>query len=191
MTSLVFPVAHDSLLFSTQLHALLATRQGATPFASGEFMIRTTVVIATFATFFVVISGCHLYIEEGGEPIDEVSTDCQTTGRGCESPADPWPDAGIVVLPPDGGGFGCLYDSECGFGCFCNSDGDCEEFGPLPDAAPPTCSDVADEGTCTSNSSCLAVYRGINCTASDGAACTSESANCTCESYVFDSCDDA
>lgn len=73
-------------------------------------------------------------------------------------------------------------------GCW---NGECIADEACPDGAPVTCEDHATEAECIADESCDAVYRGINCTSPTGASCTSGDANCTCESFAFNSCEDA
>ena len=143
---------------------------------------------------------CHLYVDGGDEGSGDYGENCR--GENC-SPATPnyWPDGGVPVA--DGGIWdnpeppqSCTIDFECGPGCYCNPGGLCEEVPPTPlpapDAAPFGCSDLsADESACIANQSCTPVYRGIDCTAEDGSECTSASAECTCESFQYDYCEEA
>jgi hypothetical protein len=55
--------------------------------------------------------------------------------------------------------------------------------------APPSCADINDETDCLSRANdCSAIYTGLDCTDSGGAACTSGDAGCTCASFQFDHC---
>jgi hypothetical protein len=55
--------------------------------------------------------------------------------------------------------------------------------------APPVCGDINDETDCLNRANdCTAVYTGIDCTDSSGAACVSGDTGCTCASFSFDHC---
>jgi hypothetical protein len=51
------------------------------------------------------------------------------------------------------------------------------------------CTHINDEADCIGRGDCAATYNGINCTKPDGTACHSGDTNCTCQSYVFASCE--
>ena len=56
--------------------------------------------------------------------------------------------------------------------------------------AAPACPALAHEADCLARTAdCTPVYTGNNCRDPNGAACTSGSANCTCESFTFRTCD--
>lgn len=74
-------------------------------------------------------------------------------------------------------------------GCYTGS---CMLKTECPDGAPFACADLnASEASCAANSDCSSVYKGIGCTSDTGAECTGGSANCSCESFVFDYCEEA
>ena len=74
-------------------------------------------------------------------------------------------------------------------GCYT---GTCMDKDNCPDGAPFACSDLNDdESACLENASCGAVYKGINCTSPRGDICTSGEAECTCESFAFDYCEES
>ena len=137
------------------------------------------------------LSACHLYVEDKGESPPE-----QCLGPGC-APNFSWPDAG----PPeddddwdwegdaDAGVFSCTSSIECGPGCFCNPAGRCEEIIAEPDAGIVVCSDL-DETSCAADEECTTIYRGIDCTAKDGSPCTEATADCSCESFAYDRCEE-
>ena len=54
---------------------------------------------------------------------------------------------------------------------------------------PPACSHINDETDCLSRSDCSAIYNGIDCTKPDGSSCHTGDTDCTCQTYVFASCD--
>jgi hypothetical protein len=172
-----------------------------------EVMLRHALLVTCFVTGIVGLGACHLYIDEGSD--DEVRDgdmwpdDC----RGLDCEPEPTPDGDEPPPQP------CETDEECAAGCYCSSEGVCEEsnwcFGnqdcaegfvcnltgtcvPAEEPPPPpvTCEDLGDEA-CVADEACSPVYRGVNCTSETGDACTSESANCSCESFAFDSCEDA
>jgi len=73
-------------------------------------------------------------------------------------------------------------------GCYTGS---CMAKADCPDGAPFACSDLNnDENACSANSACSSVFKGVNCTAPNGATCTGGTANCTCESFQFDYCEE-
>lgn len=73
-------------------------------------------------------------------------------------------------------------------GCY---SGECMAKDQCPDGAPFACSDLDDDETaCFQHASCSPVYKGVNCTNPNGEQCSSEDANCTCESFVYDYCGD-
>jgi len=53
---------------------------------------------------------------------------------------------------------------------------------------PPVCEVINDEAHCLGRMDCTALYTGINCRDPQGNACTSGSANCTCERFQFAHC---
>lgn len=73
-------------------------------------------------------------------------------------------------------------------GCY---SGECIADELCTDGAPVNCDDHTSDDACQADATCDAVYRGLNCTRPDGGSCTEGSANCTCESFVFDECVDA
>lgn len=73
-------------------------------------------------------------------------------------------------------------------GCY---SGTCMLKTDCPDGAPFACSDLnQDEAACISSSDCLSVYKGINCSSDTGEECTSGTANCSCESFDYDYCEE-
>lgn len=70
-------------------------------------------------------------------------------------------------------------------GCY---NGECIPDAECPDGAPIYCEDHGNEAACLADDRCAPVYRGINCTDPNGASCTEEQANCTCESFTFHEC---
>jgi hypothetical protein len=138
--------------------------------------------------------GCHLYLdddEDRAPDVREPRPDPEPCfGERCgPGPQQAPPDAGYRT---DGGvGDECQVDFQCGPGCYCTPNGYCEESTSRPDAAPLTCSDLGSETDCINRDQCSAVYRGINCAAEDGSACSSNSADCECESFAFDRCEEA
>jgi hypothetical protein len=64
--------------------------------------------------------------------------------------------------------------------------GQCEAYAACDMA--PTCAVINDETDCLSRTDCGATYLGINCQKPDGSACHSGDTNCTCASFVFNSC---
>jgi hypothetical protein len=68
--------------------------------------------------------------------------------------------------------------------------GTCMLKADCPDGAPFACSDLNEnEAECLGTSACSSVYKGIDCTSDTGSECSSGSANCNCESFVFDYCE--
>lgn len=56
--------------------------------------------------------------------------------------------------------------------------------------AAPACDALQFEADCLAdNGRCAAVYTGINCQKPDGTACQAGDANCTCESFRYNSCE--
>ncbi|MEO6776459.1 MAG: Dickkopf N-terminal cysteine-rich domain-containing protein [Kofleriaceae bacterium] len=54
---------------------------------------------------------------------------------------------------------------------------------------PATCQRINDENDCLNRTAdCSPTYTGLNCTKSDGTACTSGDSGCTCQSFVFATC---
>lgn len=177
-------------------------------------MLRSTLALALFSAGILGVGGCHLYFEDDGEvDVREPEMwpdDCAAIG--CDEPDDEVPggERPDDELPPRT----CETNEECEAGCYCNNEGFCEESSlcrlnqdcaddfycselgscvPAEDVEPPaTCDDLSsDETACLASESCSPVYRGVNCTSESGEPCTSETANCTCESFTFDSCVDA
>lgn len=116
-------------------------------------------------------------------------SDCEFAGQSCllghcynAPPATIGQCAGVVTCadPPPV----CyphmvpVVDDHCYTGA-CRAIADCE--------APPPCERIQHEYDCTSRIDCAASFRGEDCTAPDGGACTS-GADCTCASYVFAAC---
>jgi hypothetical protein len=76
-------------------------------------------------------------------------------------------------------------------GCYAdiNKDGrlDCQAITAC--AQPPTCNAFQYTDDCMAGNACTVVTKGINCTTSNGTACSPQNTtNCTCTQYVFDSC---
>ncbi len=72
-------------------------------------------------------------------------------------------------------------------GCYT---GACMDKSECPDGAPFECSDLnGDENACIASDICSTVYKGVNCTSSDGNECTGGSVDCTCESFEYDYCE--
>jgi hypothetical protein len=67
--------------------------------------------------------------------------------------------------------------------------GECVPDAACSDGVPFECRDLSTEAGCLANAACDPVYRGINCTNSQGASCTSGTAQCTCESFAYDECE--
>ncbi len=106
-------------------------------------------------------------------PADEIGPTCQGEVS-CDTTAPTCPSGSTAIIEN---------------GCYT---GTCMLKADCPDGAPFACSDLdADEAACSTNASCGAVYRGVNCTSPDGSTCTSGSNNCSCESFIYDSCADA
>ena len=73
-------------------------------------------------------------------------------------------------------------------GCYT---GACMAKTDCPDGAPFECSDLNnDENACIASDACSTVYNGVNCTSADGSECTGASVDCTCESFVYASCEE-
>ena len=71
-------------------------------------------------------------------------------------------------------------------GCYT---GGCEAIATCD--APPVCASVNDETDCLARTAdCQAVYAGQDCTTTDGTACVSGDAGCTCATFSFDHCTD-
>lgn len=66
----------------------------------------------------------------------------------------------------------------------------CLAIAECPDGPPFSCEDVATEGECISDARCSPVYRGSNCTDPQGESCVNGSADCTCEVFSYDFCED-
>jgi hypothetical protein len=112
--------------------------------------------------------------------------DCDEARGTCEPTAPALCQAEVTCAdaPP-----ACPQGSNPGIvdGCWsgeCILDADCS------DGAPVTCIDHTTEDACIADAACDPVFKGLNCTKPDGGSCTSGSANCTCESFVFDECED-
>lgn len=174
-----------------------------------EGMLRHTLLLACFVSGIVGLGACHLYIDEGNDD-DDIREGDMWPDDCRESGCEPRPDGDEPPPPPPQL---CEGDEDCAKGCYCSSEGVCEEsnwcFGNLdcaegfvcnltgtcvpadePPPPPLTCEDQG-EAACVADDSCSPVYRGVNCTSETGEACTSESVNCSCESFAFDSCEDA
>ncbi len=70
-------------------------------------------------------------------------------------------------------------------GCYTGS---CEAIAAC--STPPSCSAINDATDCEARQDCSEVDTGIDCTKPDGTACHAGDTNCTCASYVFNSCAD-
>lgn len=96
----------------------------------------------------------------------------------------------------------CYSDDECADGYWCKREGEClpppgcddSEACPAvcygrcvpddtmpPPPPPPACADIIDEMTCIFRDDCAPYYEGVDCT------CSPE--GCTCDDWVFTSCD--
>ena len=64
----------------------------------------------------------------------------------------------------------------------------CEITSEVPEVVTLQC--TSTHGACVEDAECGSVYRGVNCTSATGDECTSGSANCTCESFQFDYCEE-
>mgnify|MGYP001823025025 CR=1 FL=1 len=175
-------------------------------------MLRNALLVSFFVSGIAGLGGCHLYLDDGpdGERPDGEMWPDDCTEIGCE-PDGERPDG----ERPDGDeppAQSCESDDQCTRGCYCN-EGLCEESSwcfrssdcfegfvcnrsgtCVPVADPPpadTCEGHDTEDACVADEACNPVYRGVNCTTESGEACTSNSANCSCESFAFDTCDDA
>lgn len=170
-------------------------------------MLRHALLLTFFVSGIVSLSACHLYVEEDTD--DDVVRDGEMWPDDCDAigcEPDQSPD-GDEPPPPL-----CETNDECAFGCFCNSEGVCEESSlcfrhsdcaegfvcnlggtcvPSTEPNPATCDDHNAEPACVADAGCSPVYRGVNCTSESGEACTSQTADCSCESFAFDSCEDA
>lgn len=88
----------------------------------------------------------------------------------------------------------CVFTGTCsaeapacdaGPGLYCNeARGTCEANDPSSVA----CEAIIDPGQCDDRADCAPVYAGIDCRTPDGTSCTSDAANCTCDSFVYDFC---
>lgn len=106
-------------------------------------------------------------------PLDDAGLTCQSRVS-CEEVAPDCPAGSIAAI----------FN-----GCYT---GTCMDKDDCPDGAPFECSDLNDEeSACLANATCGAVYQGINCTSPEGQVCTSGDANCTCESFAFDRCEES
>jgi len=109
----------------------------------------------------------------------------------------------------------CASDEECAAGCYCDpgsgtcvescyctTDNDATSAGwgwcdedrttCMPGEDPkPACEELTTSQDCYAREDCTAIYRGLNCTDPNGIPCTEGSAECTCESFVFDRCETA
>ncbi len=180
-------------------------------------MLRT-LLLTTLSIGSLGITGCHLYFEDetlSEDPDEMWPDDCSELGCDGERPDGERPDGERPdgERPDEPPPVPCESDDECLAGCYCSDAGFCEESslcrlnqdcgdGFLCDAGtcvpadasepPATCDGHSnDEASCLSEESCSPVYRGVNCTSEDGEPCTSNSASCSCESFSFDSCEDA
>lgn len=181
-------------------------------------MLRNLTLIATLSLGSIALgslglTGCHLYFEGEEEPGELPEregwpTECADGECEPERPGDDRPGDG----PSDRPAIPCEADAECQAGCFCSDEGFCEESTlcqlnqdcqedftcdlgtcvPLDDVdePPATCEDLSSEETCLAEVACSPVYRGVNCTSENGEPCTSDTAECTCESFAFGSCED-
>ncbi len=64
--------------------------------------------------------------------------------------------------------------------------GECTDYASCDIA--PECGHINDSQNCLGRTDCSAVYSGLNCTNTDGTACSDGDTNCTCTSFVFASC---
>jgi hypothetical protein len=64
--------------------------------------------------------------------------------------------------------------------------GNCEAYAAC-DAAPK-CTLINDESDCLGRTDCGATYTGLNCTKSDGSQCQAGDTGCTCQQFVFATC---
>lgn len=177
-------------------------------------MLRNALLLASLSLGSLGLAGCHLYFDDGtGDETEPGMWPDDCVDRSCEPDGVP-PNGDL----PDGGEADptilCETDVDCADGCYCTDDGTCEESGfcrlnvdcaesfacndagtciPVGDPTPPaTCEDLStDEAACLDSADCSPIYRGVDCTSESGEPCTGETANCTCESFSFDSCEDA
>jgi hypothetical protein len=116
---------------------------------------------------------------------DESRNTCVPPGENpvtCQGAIDASCDAAAPVCPVGS-------TPEIQSGCYT---GGCMLKTDCPDGAPFECSDLNDdENACFGNAACNPVYKGVNCTDPGGNQCTSGDANCTCESFTYDYCEEA
>ncbi len=167
-------------------------------------MLRNLALLTSLSLGALGLSGCHLYIEEHGDEPPEAWPD---EPRGDE-PRDDEPGRDNPEPRP----IPCEADEECEAGCYCSDEGFCEESSLcrldqdcregfscdegtcVPDdediEPPRSCEDLGEDA-CLGDSDCAPVYRGVNCTSESGEPCTSDTAECTCESFAFSACEAA
>ncbi len=105
---------------------------------------------------------CMLGENPAGTCAGDVSATCSTAEPQCPS--------GSVPLLSNG-----CWNGSCALYAQCN--------------LAPVCGHINDEMDCLSRSDCSAIYDGIDCMRPDGTACHTGDTNCTCQSYVFASCE--
>lgn len=71
-------------------------------------------------------------------------------------------------------------------GCYT---GGCMDYGSCD--VNPTCEHINDEANCMSRSDCQELQNGINCRDASGNLCMPGVGTCTCDSFVFASCESA
>lgn len=163
---------------------------------------RFGLVTLTLLAMGSALAGCHLYLDDDEEYISEPPR-----------PPSGWLDSGPPPFEDAGPGWQCESNSDCAAGCFCNEQAWCEEAGfcavdtdcvgdfvcdersscvpPEPIEPEPDCEDLSDdEAACLDRVECTPVYRGVNCTSSDGTECSENSESCSCESFTLDRCED-
>ncbi len=106
----------------------------------------------------------------GGSCAGAIATSCTNGAPKC-------PEGSVPLVSN-----GCYYD-ENGDGQFdCSAVTDC--------AVAPACPAYQHTSDCAA-AGCYTITRGNNCTTPNGQPCMAGSTNCTCESYTFDSCQEA
>ena len=130
-------------------------------------------------------------------PACRVDTDCKA-GESCASGA-----CKVTASPT-----GCAAHAECSASQYCATSGECvstkvcaeeAECDPgfncdssvalcLP-ASGETCTELADESSCTTRSDCEPVYAGVGCSCGSDCTCVGGTPGCVCESFEFFRCE--
>jgi hypothetical protein len=147
--------------------------------------------------------------DDRGSCVPDGSTGCETYG----CPEGSFCAADGTCIPDT---LGCDSDDDCAAACYCDetvgacvessvcaSDADCGDGltcdearsscvpGEDPPPPPPSCAEITTEEACLARLDCDATYTGIGCEDPAGNSCTSNSANCVCDYFVFAACIDA